>query len=245
MISTALNYYSISFFEEDISITKWHIQDEYRNLHGRTVIMDIVASTESGNIIDVEMERSLKNASPLRARFHASILDSSLLYVNEKWEKLPDIYVIFICEKDVLETNRLKNHIQRYREDGEAFKDKVHIIYMNATKEDETPLGKLMHDLRCENHEDMYDEVLKERVRYFKQKEGGKKIMCDMMEKLEKRGEKRGEMKSLIQILLKKFPGMNFEWVKECNEKQIEKIQDHILINISYEEFYKLVLHDK
>ena len=32
-------------------------------------------------------------------------------------------------------------------------------------------------------------------------------------------------MKSLIQILLKKFPGMNFEWVKECNEKQIEKIK--------------------
>ena len=240
-------------FEEDISITKWHIQDEYRNLHGRTVIMDIVASTENGNIIGVEMERSLKNASPLRARFHASILDSSLSYVNEKWEKLPEIYVIFICEKDVLETNRLKNHIQRYGEDGEAFEDKVHIIDMNANKEDETPLGKLMHDLRCENHEDMYDEVLKERVRYFKQKEGGKKIMCDMMEKLEKRGEKIGEkrgikigeMKSLIQILLKKFPGMNFEWVKECNEKQIEKIQDHILMNMSYEEFYKLVLHDK
>ena len=228
-------------FEEDISITKWHIQDEYRNLHGRTVIMDIVASTENGNIIDVEMERSLKNASPLRARFHASILDSSLSYVNEKWEKLPEIYIIFICEKDVLETNRLKNHIQRYGEDGEAFEDKVHIIYMNATKEDETPLGKLMHDLRCENHEDMYYEVLKERVRYFKQEKGGKKIMCDMMEKL----EKRGEMKSLIQILLKKFPGMNFEWVKECNEQQIEKIQDHILMNISYEEFYKLVLHDK
>ena len=35
-------------FEEDISITEWHIQDEYRNLHGRTVIMDIVASTENG-----------------------------------------------------------------------------------------------------------------------------------------------------------------------------------------------------
>ncbi|HJA53218.1 MAG TPA: hypothetical protein H9952_08790, partial [Candidatus Massiliomicrobiota merdigallinarum] len=101
----------------------------------------------------------------------------------EKWEKLPEIYVIFICEKDVLETNRLKNHIQRYGEDGKAFEDKVHIIDMNATKEGETPLGKLMHDLRCENHEDMYDEVLKERVRYFKQKEGGKKIMCDMMEK--------------------------------------------------------------
>ena len=232
-------------FEEDISITKWHIQDEYRNLHGRTVIMDIVASTENGNIIDVEMERSLKNASPLRARFHASILDSSLSYVNEKWEKLPEIYIIFICEKDVLETNRLKNHIQRYGEDGKAFEDKVHIIYMNVNKEDETPLGKLMHDLRCENHEDMYDEVLKKRVGYFKQKEGGKKIMCDMMEKLEKRGEKRGikigEMKSLIQILLKKFPGMNFEWVKECNEQQIEKIQDHILMNISYEEFYRLI----
>lgn len=163
-------------FEEDISITEWHIQDEYRNLHGRTVIMDIVASTENGNIIDVEMERSLKNASPLRARFHASILDSSLSYVNEKWEKLPEIYVIFICEKDVLETNRLKNHIQRYGEDGESFEDKVHIIDMNATKEDETPLGKLMHDLRCENHEDMYDEVLKKESDILNKKKEERKL---------------------------------------------------------------------
>ena len=194
--------------------------------------MDIVASTENGNIIDVEMERSLKNASPLRARFHASILDSSLSYVNEKWEKLPEIYIIFICEKDVLETNRLKNHIQRYGEDGEAFEDKVHIIYMNATKEGETPLGKLMHDLRCENHEDMYDEVLKERVRYFKQKEGGYiEIIVDHESRIFQLNKKR---QSLYPI---------YELNELLRNEIIKKYKNHMP---SYEQLYQnQILHQQ
>ena len=47
---------------------------------------------------------------------------------------------------------------------------------MNATKEDETPLGKLMHDLRCENHEDMYDEVLKEELDILNKKKEERKL---------------------------------------------------------------------
>ena len=35
-------------------------------------------------VTDAKMERNLKNALFLRVRFHASILDSSLSYVNGK-----------------------------------------------------------------------------------------------------------------------------------------------------------------
>ena len=50
-----------------------------------------------------------------------------------------------------------------------------------------------------------------------------------------------GEIKKLMKLLLKKFPNKNFEWVKECSKIQLEKIDDYIFLNISYNDFYKLI----
>ena len=240
-------------FEHQFYLVEFHIEDEHKNLEGRSVKMDIVAHDESGRAVDIEMEKSIENATPLRARYHASILDSSISYPNEKWHELPDIYVIFICEQFVLKPGKIDRHIQRYIDDESLFDDKVHIIYINANTQDETPLGKLMHDLMCQKPEDMYYEALRRRVGYFKNHEGGKKMMCDVIQKLveeekkkaeeqaEKRGEKQGRIKGIIKILLNKFPGMDFDWVKECNEEQLNKIDDNILLDISYNDFYKLI----
>ena len=158
-------------------------------------------------------------------------------------------YVIFICEEDVLKTKRLVSHIERYIDKQEQFKDKLHIIYLNASMQDETALGKLMHDMLCNDPDDMYYEVLRKRVSYFKKQEGGKRTMCEALEELiteaknegEDIGEKRGEIKKLMKILLKKFPNKNFEWIKDCSQTQLEKIDDYILLNISYNDFYKLI----
>ena len=122
---------------------------------------------------------------------------------------------------------------------------------------DETALGKLMHDMLCNDPDEMYYEVLRKRVSYFKKQEGGKKTMCEALEELiieakkegedigEKRGkligEENGEIKKLMKLLLKKFPNKNFEWVKECSKTQLEKIDDYIFLNISYNDFYKLI----
>ena len=158
-------------------------------------------------------------------------------------------YVVFICEEDVLKNGKMLDHIQRYREDGNVFKDKLHIIYLNASMQDDTPLGKLMHDMLCNDPDDMYYEVLRKRVSYFKRQEGGKRTMCEALEELvneakkegEDIGEKRGEIKKLMKILLKKFPNKNLEWIKDCSQTQLEKIDDYILLNISYNDFYQLI----
>ena len=219
----------------------------------RSVELDIVVYTHEGAVIGIEVEKSKDNASPIRARYHASVLDCDLSYPGEKWSHFPEMYVIFICEEDVLKTNELINHIQRYMINGMVFQDKLHIIYLNASKQDETPLGKLMHDMMCNDPDDMYYEVLRKRVSYFKRQEGGKRTMCEALEELiteaknegrkegEDIGEKRGEIKKLMKILLKKFPNKNFEWIKDCSQTQLEKIDDYIFLNISYSDFYKLV----
>ena len=240
-------------FGEQFSLKRFETQEDHKQVVSRSVELDIVVYTHEGAVIGIEVEKSKDNASPIRARYHASVLDCDLSYPGEKWSHFPEMYVIFICEEDVLKTNELINHIQRYMINGMVFQDKLHIIYLNASKQDETPLGKLMHDMMCNDPDDMYYEVLRKRVSYFKRQEGGKRTMCEALEELiteaknegrkegEDIGEKRGEIKKLMKILLKKFPNKNFEWIKDCSQTQLEKIDDYILLNISYNDFYKLI----
>ena len=248
-------------FGDQFSLKRFETQEDHKQVVSRSVELDIVVYTHEGAVIGIEVEKSKDNASPIRARYHASILDCDLSYPGEKWNHFPEIYVIFICEEDVLKTKRLVSHIERYIDKQEQFKDKLHIIYLNASMQDETPLGKLMHDMLCNDPDDMYYEILRKRVSYFKRQEGGKRTMCEALEELineakkegedigEKRGEERGkligeergEIKKLMKLLLKKFPNKNFEWVKECSKTQLEKIDDYIFLNISYNDFYKLI----
>ena len=232
-------------FGEQFSLKRFETQEDHKQVISRSVELDIVVYMHEGAVIGIEVEKSKDNASPLRARYHASVLDCDLSYPKEKWKEFPEIYVVFICEEDVLKNGKTLDHIQRYREDGNIFGDKLHIIYLNASKQDETPLGKLMHAMMCNDPDEMYYEVLRKRVSYFKKQEGGKKTMCEALEELiteaKKEGEERGEIKKLMKLLLKKFPNKNFEWVKECSKTQLEKIDDYIFLNISYSNFYKLV----
>ena len=252
-------------FGEQFSLKRVETQEDHKQVGSRSVALDIVLYTHEGVIIGIEVEKSKENASPLRARYHASVLDCDQSYPGEKWSHFPEMYVIFICEEDVLKNGKMFDHIQRYREDGHVFKDKLHIIYLNASMQDDTPLGKLMHDMLCNDPDDMYYEVLRKRVSYFKRQEGGKKTMCEALEELvneaknegrkegedigEKRGEERGKLigekqgriSSLIDILKNKFPDMDLQWVWKCNETQIKRIQSNILTNINYDDFYKLI----
>ena len=41
-----------------------------------------------------------------------------------------------------------------------------------------------MHDFSCENPDDMINPLLRERVRFLKENEGGKDSMCEIMENL-------------------------------------------------------------
>ena len=240
-------------FGEQFSLKRFETQEDHKQVVSRSVELDIVVYTHEGAVIGIEVEKSKDNASPIRARYHASVLDCDLSYPGEKWSHFPEMYVIFICEEDVLKTKRLVSHIERYIDKQEQFKDKLHIIYLNASMQDETALGKLMHDMLCNDPDDMYYEVLRKRVSYFKRQEGGKRTMCEALEELiteaknegrkegEDIGEKHGRIASVIDILKNKFPDMDLQWVWKCNETQIRRIQSNILTNINYDDFYKLI----
>ena len=89
-------------------------------------------------------------------------------------------------------------------EAGELFGDKAHIIYVNSEITDETSLGRLMHDFRCVNAEDMHYSNLSKRVYYFKNSKEGVEIMCREMEQMREEARKEGENRfaKLVRALM-------------------------------------------
>jgi hypothetical protein len=124
------------------------------------------------------------------------MIDTRMLKARQSFSELKDSYIIFITEKDVLGAGFPLYHIEKkIIETGADFNDGSHIIYVNgAYKNDNDPVGKLMHDFRCVDAVDMFNSILAEQVRFYKETEGGREIVCRTFEEL---ADKRAEEKRI------------------------------------------------
>ena len=86
----------------DLKVISAQTQHTIKNLQGRSVRLDVLAIDDSGGQINIEIQREDKGAGSKRARYHSSIMDANLLLAGENFEELPETYVIFITERDVL-----------------------------------------------------------------------------------------------------------------------------------------------
>ena len=186
-----------------LRVTEVITQQSVPNLYGRSVRFDALA-TDGVAIYNVEIQRSDEGAIPRRARFNSSMIDSREVSKGTLFPDLPETYVIFITEHDVWKRGKPLYTVRRTFEDTEeVFNDGTHILYVNGECQSESPLGRLMHDFFCSDPNDMYSDVLAERVRFFKEDEKGVAAMCNVMEEIyndgiaigEVRGEVRGEIR--------------------------------------------------
>lgn len=133
------------------------------------------------------------------------MLDSNILPKGEDYEKLSETYIIFITERDVWGESRPLYNIERCLvHNGKQVHDGAHILYVNASIRDETPLGRLMSDMFCSSSEQMYYKELAARLDFMKSEKGGFYNMCELSEKLisfgKEQGEAEGAWKQSIKI---------------------------------------------
>lgn len=193
--------------KQDLHVIDQIIQKDYKNLQGRSAVMDCVARDSTGKQFDVEIQQDNEGASPKRARYHSGLMDMNTLNPGQDFEKLPESYVIFITRDDILGYGLPIYHIDRQiKELEEAFQDEAHIIYVNSRKQDDTELGRLMHDLHCKKADEMHSPILAKRVYELKETQKGVELMCHEMEKIYSEGmesgEKRGELKAKKEAIL-------------------------------------------
>ena len=212
-------------------------QATIKNLQGRSVRLDILAVDEqSKHKVNVDIQRDSKGAGPKRARYHGSVLDANSVFAGEDFEDLPEIFVVFITESDVLHEDQPIYIVDRSfmgKNGPVKFDDQLHIVYVNSEIVDETPLGRLMHDFRCTNPDDMHYEVLADRVRYFKQDEKGVTAMCKAMEDMRNEAAEKAELKYAREVALRmlaagkftdeeiaEYSGLALAQVKELAQKK-------------------------
>lgn len=171
--------------DNTLVVKEAQVQSVIKNLQGRSIRMDVKTVDLKKKQYDVEMQKADSGAKPKRARYNSSLMDADSILQGEDTELLPETYVIFITENDVLEGNLPIYHIDRtIKENGKLFDDKAHIIYVNGEVKNDTPLGRLMQDLSCVNPDEMNYKELADRARYFKKDEEGCKIMSKIMEEI-------------------------------------------------------------
>ena len=190
--------------DEGIRVLEAHSQRGIKNLQGRSVKLDILAVDSHNRVFNVEVQRSDRGAGAKRARYNSALIDANVTEPGDQYEDLNETFVIFITENDVMKAGLPIYHIDRVvREPGKLFEDEEHIIYVNSQIKDETKLGRLMHDFSCTDAKDMYNKVLADRVRYFKEDERGVEIMCREMEIMRNQAHEEGIEKGRIMQLIK------------------------------------------
>ena len=189
--------------KQDLKVIDQIIQKDYKNLQGRSAIMDCVARDSEGKQFDVEIQQDNEGASPKRARYHSGLMDMNTLNPGQDFDELPESYVIFITWDDILGYGFPIYHIDRHiKEADDSFQDEAHIIYVNSRKQEDTELGRLMHDLHCRNADEMHSPVLAKRVHELKDTQKGVELMCHEMEKIYSEGMESGELKKAKETAL-------------------------------------------
>ncbi len=147
----------------------------------------------------MEIQRKDVGAGAKRARHNSSLLDAHILKSGEETEDIPDSYVIFITENDVMKGKQPLYPVERYVTVGEEkvlFGDGSHIIYVNGRYRGDDEIGRLMHDFSCTEPDDMNFEELAKRARYFKKDEKGVAAMCKMMEDMRNEAAREAAQKA-------------------------------------------------
>ncbi len=171
--------------KDDIQVLEAKTHSALTNTAGHSVGLDILASDSAGRIYDIEVQRRQDSALPKRARYYSSMIDKNSLDKGAEYCDLPESYVIFINEKDVLNRGRDVYRIERTVQDlWLPFGDGTHVVYVNGENRSDTPLGKLMHDFCVTDPDDMYYTELAERTRYLKQNREGLNNMSSVWDDL-------------------------------------------------------------
>ena len=211
--------------KDDLQVLKVQTQKSVENMYGRSVRFDVFATDTKGKLYNIEVQRADSGAIPARARYNSVMLDYHELKKQGEFKELPESFVIFITEKDVIGDGEKIYHADRIiRETGKDFNDGTHIIYVNGSFKGEKgkPLDDLIHDFFCDNPAEMRHKQLAERVSFLKENKGEvdsmssviaeifKEEIAEAASKAAEKAELEGKEKNLIENIRSLMETVNF-----------------------------------
>ena len=218
----------------DLVVIEQETQYDLKRLLGaRSLCLDVKATDSTGAKYNIEAQKAESGAEPYRARYHLSSLDVEHLNARQDFNELPITYVIFITETDIFKANRPIYPIERINlVTNQPFNDGEHILYINTSYNDKSPLGNLLHDFLCSDPNDMKTPEMADRTRYFKETPKGVDIMCEALERYSKERATKAIAETTAKIALNILKeGQNITFAASVTKLSAETIKQLAIDN--------------
>ena len=184
---------------DDIRVRSIETEYEMQNIAHHSVRLDAYCTDEEGRLYDIEIQVDEKGALPQRARYYSAMMDTSVLGKGEGYDTLPESYVIFITWGDIIGDGKAVSMIER-RAEGTwtRFRDGTHIVYVVAPlAEEDTELGRLMHDFMCPDPGKMYYTDLRGKAAEAKEDKEEREAMGPIMREIYNKGIETGRKEGI------------------------------------------------
>lgn len=188
--------------DKELVVVDIIVQSSERNLYGRSVRLDALCRLQDGTFCNIEVQRSDNDNHLKRARFNASSITVKESDTGTFFEKIKDVYIIYISEKDFIGDGLTTYHIDKViRENGKTVNDGLHEIFVNTAIYDGSDIADLMQCFtRKELNDAKFPEVTK-RFNELKKTEGGLNAMCEVMESI----IKEENIKRIVKMIKKGY----------------------------------------
>ncbi len=184
----------------DLKIVSLSTQVRLPRMVSHDAILDVVAEDSSGKIYNIEVQRADNLDHAKRVRYYGAMLDTACLEKGAGYEELPEVYVIYLSERDLWKAGKTVYTVEKKLSGTEIpYSDGMHIIFANAEANDGTEIARTMQYFKVSDPMDQSHGALSKRVHYLKCEEGGRQEMCEISEKIYNEGVADGRIEGRIE----------------------------------------------
>ena len=185
---------------KDLRVTKIRSQYRISKLTSHDAILDILAEDSEGKLCNIEIQRADTLDHARRSRFYGAMIDSKYLEKGKMYDELPEVHIIYISETDIWKAGYTSYAVEkRFKNTDIEYDDGFHVLYVNAAVDDGSETADLMRYFKTANPMDASQGELSKRVHFLKCEEGGYKIMCEISEKIYRKGIMEGRMEGRME----------------------------------------------
>lgn len=199
-------------------------QKDIHNADTRSVTVDILCEDETGTQFSVEVQKADDDDHQKRVRYNGSCVQILSLKKGEPFKNLPDVYMIYISEKDFFKRNQTIYHIDRViRETGETINNGYHEVYVNAEIDDGTSLAeymKIINNSQVKSNPKFPNTCSV--IRYFKEGEG-RSNMCEVVERYAREYAREQAIEAAISLIM---DGVSDSIIQNATKLSLEKITE-------------------
>lgn len=178
------------------------VQSSERNLYGRSVRLDALCTLGDGSLCNVEVQRADNDNHLKRARFNAASITVKESEPGTNFDKVKDVYIVYISEKDFLSGGFTTYHIDKViRENGVTVDDGLHEIFVNTSVNDGSSIAELMQCFKQKELNSSKFKAVTRRFKEIKETEGGLTAMCKIMDDIVKEERREERIKMLTKML--------------------------------------------